>query len=354
MQIGRGSIMVAGTFFLAAATGHVMQNADAISARLRGTASAVSSEGLLQASLISASTETSQAAATAPDQGAAVVAAAVRRSVPDFPDLPAVNPKPLVTNTRLAARLGEVKSDYTRPETMADREYNTFGLVCAKPALSLVHLKPAMLGLALTAPCHPSEPVRISHAGMSFTGMTDDKGGYTATIPALAAKGEVSVHLDSGRDLTAARLVPDLGSVARIALATRGTTGLHLSALIKDAEFGGPGHIHPENPGLPTLGLGGFLTRLGDPTLAQPVLAEVFTAPANKPDSHIEIVATVEAGNCGHDVLGTTFSQNGTVLPTTGAISFAMPECDALGEVLVMDMVRATTAVAMANAQSQP
>lgn len=352
MQIGRRSIMVAGTFFLAAATGHVMQNADAINARLHGTAPIAQPEGLVQASLISASTETRQAAATAPEQGAAVIAAAVGRALPDFPDLPAVDPEPLPTHTWLAARLGEVTSDTVRPETMADRDYDSFGLVCAEPALSLVHLEPALLGLALTDPCHPGELVRISHAGMSFTGMTDDQGGYTATIPALAATGEVSVHLDSGRDLTAARLVPDLGSVARIALATRGPTGLHLSALLKGAEFGGPGHIHPENPGLPTLGLGGFLTRLGDPTLAQPVLAEVFTAPASKSDSQIEIVATVEAGNCGHDVLGTTFSQNGTVLPTTGAISFAMPDCDALGEVLVMNMVGATTAVT--NAQSQP
>ena len=222
MQIGRRAMMAVGTFFLAAATGHMMQNADAISARLRGTAGVAAPDGLVLASLTSASATTGPSPATAPDGTTAALAAAVGRSLPDFP---AMDPKPLHADTRLAARLSDVKSGYIRPETMADREYDTFGRVCAEPALTLTHLKPAMLGLALTAPCHPNEPLRISHAGMSFTAMTDDHGSYTTTIPALAAKGEISVHLDRGRDLTAARLVPDLGSVSRIALATRGAAG---------------------------------------------------------------------------------------------------------------------------------
>ena len=354
MQIGRRAIMVGGTFFLAAATGHIMQNTDAFGARLRTTTSMAVPDGLILASLTSASTQTSPSPAT-PSNGATVaLSAAVLRSVPDFPDLPAIEPLPLRATTQLATRLSDVTSDYIRPETLADREYDTYGIACAEPALTLTPLKSAMLGMALTAPCHPNEIVRISHAGMAFAAMTDDRGSFSATIPALAAQGEVSVHLEHGRDLSASRLVPDLGSVSRVALSTRGTAGLHLNAYINGAANGGPGHIRPDNIGLPTLGLGGFLVNLGDPTLAQPMLAEVFTVAAIKLAPRTEVVATVEPENCGHDVLGTIFTQQGTVLPTTGAISVAMPDCDALGDLVVMDMGRALTTVALASAQNQP
>ncbi len=350
MQIGRRAIMVTGTFFLAAATGHVMQNGDAISARLRGAALVAAPEGLVLTSLTSASTETGASAAVAPG-AAAALAKAVSRSVPDFPEFPAIRPATLGSDMRFAARVNDTLSDYQRPETLADREFDAYGLVCAEPAVTLTHRQPAMLELALTAPCHAAETLRISHAGMSFAVMTDDKGSYRGTIPALAAKGEVTLRLARGADLTAARLVPDLGAVRRFAIAARGPSGLHLNAYLNGAVAGDDGHIRPDNPGLPAPGSGGFLTGLGDAGLPQPMLAEVFTSPANTPAARIEVVAAVGGGNCGRDVLGTTFTADGTVVPQTGAISFAMPGCDALGDLLVMDVSQAATAVALASAQ---
>ena len=121
MQIGRRAIMVGGTFFLAAATGHIMQNTDAFGARLRTTTSMAVPDGLILASLTSASTQTSPSPAT-PSNGATVaLSAAVLRSVPDFPDLPAIEPLPLRATTQLATRLSDVTSDYIRPETLAGR-----------------------------------------------------------------------------------------------------------------------------------------------------------------------------------------------------------------------------------------
>jgi hypothetical protein len=336
MRIGRRTAMVAGTFFLAAATGHVMQNADSIAARLGGGKPA-----LTQASLTSATTE-SAAPTAAPEPDAAALAAAVRNAVPDFPDLPRLEPTALSGSVLLAARIADGAAGYAPPMAAVLAEYDTWGRPCAAPTLTLTHLRPAMIGLAVDAPCQPDAVLSISHAGMSFAARSDADGRLAATIPALGARGRVAVRFETGAELADEIVVPDIGAVRRVALTVRGQTGLHLNAYVKGAGFGAAGHIRPGNDGLPTLGLGGFLTRLGDPALARPRLAEVFTQPALGPAARVEVIAEVEEGNCGRDLIGVTFTAEGTVVPVTGAISFAMPDCTALGDRLVMDLAPAT------------
>ena len=84
MRLGPRGLMIAGTFFLAAATGHVMQGGYGAFAR-KGEAG-----NLAAASLTSASYGT----ATDPESAADAVAlpAAALAQLPDFPDLPALIP----------------------------------------------------------------------------------------------------------------------------------------------------------------------------------------------------------------------------------------------------------------------
>lgn len=335
MRIGRRTVMAAGIVFLAAATGHLMQNADTIVSRLRGDGA------ITQASLTSATAER-PAARSAP--GAAALAGAVRAALPDFPDLPGLQPPELGSRIRLAARVDEVMADYAPPMAAVLNEYDTYGQVCAKPRLALTHLRPAMIGLALDAPCHAGETVTISHAGLSFSAVTDAAGRFAATVPALAAGGAVAVRFDTGADLAGGVLIPDLGSVSRFALVTRGQRGLHLNAFVKGAGFGEAGHLRPGNPGLPTLGLGGYMTVLGRPDLPAPRLAEVFTQSSRRASARVVLVADVEPGNCGRDLLGTVFAAQSTVVPVSGAVTFAMPGCEAVGDQLALDIGAATFA----------
>jgi hypothetical protein len=343
--------MAAGTFLLAAATGHVMQNGSTIGAHLLGLEKSKNS-GLVQASLTSASTEGTAPAPEANTAAAKQLALAVAQAMPDLPDLPRIEPLPLLTKVRLVSRASAPDALPVRVPTMADREYDALGQVCADPSLVLTYVAPAMIGTIVSAPCHPNETLRISHAGMSFSVRSNDKGYYFTIIPALAAKGEVTVRFEHGKDLHGARVIPDLGSVVRFAVNTRDQAGLHVNAYVDGAVAGDAGHIRPDNPGLPTLALGGYLTRLGAQDADLPMLAEIFTAPANRPRSRIEVVADVTPDNCGRDVLGTTFSLSGSVLPDAGAVSFAMPDCDAVGGILVMDVDRAATVAAFASAQN--
>ena len=329
MRIGRRAFMAVGTFFLAAATGHVMQNADAIAKRLHpGSAT----ETLTEATL----TSTAAAPALAPSP---VVA-----SLPDFPDLPRLEPLQMTDGMMLAAAVGDTQADYDPPMGAVLSDYDQFGQACGEPTLTLTHLRPAMIGLAIAAPCHPAEEITISHSGLTFAAMTGSDGAYSATVPALAASGDILVRFDGGRELSARLRVPDIGSVRRYALVTRGTTGLALNAFVKGAAFDTAGHLRPGNAGLPTLGLGGYLTALGDPRLTFPRLAQIFTEPASRADARVVLMAAIQPDTCGRDVMGTLFAAEGTVVPVAGAVTFAMPGCDAVGDSLAYEVESAAFA----------
>ena len=99
------------------------------------------------------------------------------------------------------------------------------------------------------------------------------------------------------------------------------------------------GHVSGANPHLPAADApakGGFLTLLGDSTTENPMLAEVYTFPADanaKPDVVIE--AAVTDSTCGREMLGETLSSLGGKVQVTD-LTLAMPDCDAVGDYLVL------------------
>ncbi len=330
MKFGRREAMVGGTFFLAAATGHVMQNGDAIAARLQGAGSEV----------VEASLTSGQITAPAPTEAAPPAAESATAPDPALPELPGLEPaafrQPVLLSSRLPGA-GDAPSDLR----VASREYDTYGQACADPALHLSALKPAMLGLTVTAACHAGDRVRVSHGPLQFTARLDDKGRYTTALPALAMAGQAGIDLPRGVHLEALRPVTDIGAVMRLAL-VGGGGALHLSATMP----GAAGPIDAQHTGLPTLGLGGFLTRLGED--AAPV--EVLTLRPGAEAQDLRLTADVTAGNCGRDLAATVIITDGHARPTTQAVSFAMPDCGAVGQRVMLDAGALTAEVAVAAA----
>lgn len=236
------------------------------------------------------------------------VALAETGALPALPDLPATDPVGLGTNT-----------------------------ACADPAqVRLSALPPALVLVAVSAPCRAGEPVRIAHGGMSFAALMDDRGRYHVTLPALADPAEVSVTVGDDAAVSARQPVPDLASVTRLALGQRGRADLGLAADLPAMGDVPARRVDAQAPGLPTLAQGGFLTRLGDPALAAPHLAEVLTLPADRGGPVLSLLAGVTADNCGRDLLATLALSAPDRPPATGAISLALPDCDAVGERLVV------------------
>ncbi len=208
---------------------------------------------------------------------------------------------------------------------------------CAAPArVTLSHLPPALALLVLSAPCRGGEPVRIVHGPLAFSAILDPQGRFHATIPALADPAEFSVAVGADLPVTARLPVPDLATVTRFALSTRGAPDLHLAADLPRADGGGSRQVDHRTPGLPTLAQGGFLTRLGDPGLPALHLAEVLTLPAAADAAQLAVMADVVPANCGRDMLATLALTAPGAPAKTGAISLSMPACDAVGERLVI------------------
>lgn len=204
------------------------------------------------------------------------------------------------------------------------------------PDIRLWHLPPALMLLSLSAPCRAGEPLQISHGALGFAVVLDDKGRFTATIPALADPAELSVTFGGGARVTASVPVPDLASVTRLVLNARAAPGLHLSADLPATGAQGPRRVDHQTPGLPTLAGGGFLTRLGDTSSPAPHLAEVLTLPVASDGAQLAVTAEVGPANCDRDLLLMLALGKAAQPVATGAISLSMPACDASGERLVI------------------
>lgn len=197
----------------------------------------------------------------------------------------------------------------------------------------------AMITLMLTAPCHPAERVVLKHAGLAVSAQTLASGALVASLPALEQDAKIEVLFKDGTATEATLMVPEIATVRRFAVQYQADDAFQLHAFEDEAGYGGPGHVSGATPHLPAAGVpgkGGFLTLLGDSTTDLPLLAEVYTYPADpaqKPEVVVEAAVTETA--CGREILGETLTSFvGKVY--IGDLTVAMPECDAVGDYLVL------------------
>jgi hypothetical protein len=191
----------------------------------------------------------------------------------------------------------------------------------------------AMIAIALTAPCRAGERVVLRHGGLAFAETLDAAGKLVLDLPALNVTGEVSVLFPDAEILRDAVAVPDAAATRRFAVQWMADDVFQLHAFEKGATYGEPGDVHAGQPLSPN---GGQLVLLGDPTLDLPMLAEVYTWPADPAiAAEIVIESAVTQATCGRELLGeTVVAQAGAVTVTD--LTLAMPGCDAVGDILVL------------------
>jgi len=206
--------------------------------------------------------------------------------------------------------------------------------------LQLFPAEGATLSVSLLAPCRASERVVIRHGGLVFTARTSLIGGLALSIPAMELSGAVTIRFEDGFEAAAAADLPDLPIYQRFAVQWMADDTFEVHAFENGAERDAPGHVSATNPqrrlsGVP--GRGGVLTLLGDDSVSLPMLAEVYTWPLDpsyKVDVQVEAVVT--AATCGRELLGELLhSQAGAVQVTD--LTMATPDCDAIGDVLVLN-----------------
>lgn len=350
-QIG----MAAGTFSVALGIGFVMQNGDALASRFGADNSApqpvpFTAEGSERAVVVPASLEESPGPADAPVPAALETAQAGMGFSPDtLTDTPEADsaaavvvpeaaspPEPAEAPVQMASIDPEVLPE-VESGALPEPETN-----CV-PEMVAVAGSAATVNLAISAPCHTSTAFTVHHQGMMFTAMTGEDGVAKLSVPALAEVAVMIAAFDNGDGAVANVVVPDFASYDRAVLQWQGDASVMLSAYEGDAGFGAPGHIYAANPGDMSrieAAEGGYLVRLGDFTVEDGLMAEVYTFPTgmigSAPDVLLVAEAEITENNCGQELN----AQSIQVAPdgSTSALdlTMVMPECDAVGDVLIL------------------
>ena len=219
-------------------------------------------------------------------------------------------------------------------------------------SLDLLAEPSAMIGVTLLAPCRANQRVVLRHDGLAVTGKTSANGALFVSLPALAVAATVSARFNDGKAVEAAIAVPDMAQLRRFGVQWTGDDAFQLHAFETGGDYGDPGHVSAADPQLPDAGkapAGGYLSVLGDEKVEAPMLAEVYTYPVD-PAAPVRIVveAAVTKNTCAREILGETIADvAGSV--TVTELTLTMPDCGAVGDILVLNNLDPDLKIAAAN-----
>jgi hypothetical protein len=194
-------------------------------------------------------------------------------------------------------------------------------------ALGLTAAAGAMIDISLSAPCHRGERVVIRHSGLSFTALTSVEGRLRLQVPAMETDALVAAYLDGSQMTLAQVTVPDAAAHVRFAV---------------QMPFPGQFDLRANEGGQVFVGSSGAvadgglrkIVLLGTTKVTQPLLAQVYTLPADNlslADLTAELRITAET--CGRTLpIETVLAQGGKVTITT--LPVAVPLCGTAGDIL--------------------
>lgn len=344
MNVPRRYVRTATVLTIALATGHLMQNGDAIAARL-----GLQGESNERVTNDPAIPMTQIAALPQPRVGAGKsldFAPGVAEMTPTDRQSPALYDP---ASIRMAAL---DTADIAAPNPVSAAVPQPSTVDCAL-RLGLAPEAAAMVALTISAPCATDSDVQIDHSGLTFTGRTDHSGDLLLLVPAMQTRAGFTVALADGQSAQAEIDVPELAGYDRAAVSWRGNAAIELHAFEYGAGYGDNGHVWYGNPRSTKAEIGragGFMVRFGDPLAQDPRLTEIYTFPAGDTAASGKIRLTVEAEvtptSCGSMVAGHTIETIGGAAPRTVDVSLSMPDCDAVGDFLVMSNLFETVKIA--------
>lgn len=209
---------------------------------------------------------------------------------------------------------------------------------CDVPKLRLTEQPEGVVGVSFNAPCLAGAEVSINQAGAKFKVKTDGEGRYTGIMPALSQTPVVEVSLPDGQLVSQRIILAAIINNERIAVTWEGSKDLTLNAFEYGSEFGGAGHVWAQAPRLPGNAVGGYLVRLGDPDLSDPAMADIYIAPMGMTDVTFDVEAQVTQATCNRDLSASLLRATGSGSLTEESLSIAMPECDAVGDAIIMPL----------------
>ncbi|APO88428.1 hypothetical protein [Marivivens sp. JLT3646] len=324
-------MMTAGvTFSAALAVGFVMQNGNAFAER-----------------------STDVEAMPAPVQSTVLVEPSVALRDVDLPEDAGpfmVAPEVHVTELKVPASIDPVVTDIvpilvasTGPDDPISELSDEIALnVDCVPEMAAEATAYGMVNLTVDASCYPQARFTVHHQGMMFSVATDEDGQFAAEVPALTENAVFIAAFDDGMGAVASATVPDVSDLDRAVLQWQGNAAVGIHAFEFGAEFGADGHVWMDAPRSPSAAANGqgFLVRLGNADLPEPLIAEVYTYPTAHSASGGAIELSVEASitirNCGRDVAAQSIQIGPEHDAEAVDLQVTMPDCDAVGDFLVL------------------
>ena len=338
---------------VALAAGHLVQNMGEKGAA-KPAASAELAKTPVKVETVAAGPETTAPAATAPKPAetaplpAAPLAATVTGAPAPMPQAKA--PVPKTPEVTVEVRKATKVEPAAAPAVAAATPAETANACAAK--LDLLPEPNAMIGVTLLAPCNPNQRVVLRQGGLAVTGQTTSTGALFTALPAMETAALVEASFGDGTKISANIDVPELATLRRFGVQWQADDAFQVHACEGGASYGQPGHVSGADPHRPAPGLeskGGFLTLLGDSASENPLLAEVYTFPADpaaKPEVIVE--AAVTDKTCGRELIAETLTSTGGSVFVTD-LTLAMPECEAIGDYLVLKNLVLDLNMAAAN-----
>lgn len=258
-----------------------------------------------------------------------VAVASAMQNVPQdiVPLSAAAEEAPVVVFVRTVA-----PADYLSAATTMDRIRATVIPTC-NDSLTVQAGAGGMIGVDLSATCRPAQRVVLRHAGLAVTYRIGDDGRLLAQVPALAVSEPVEVLFQDGSRVAALVAMPEVAALRRFGVQWQGSAAFTVQGFEDGSDFGQQGVISAANPGTAQTGV---MTALGDATVENPLLAQIYTYPVDPARTTTLVVeAAVTGETCGHDLLGEVISSTAG-RATKVDLTLAMPDCSGVGDFLVL------------------
>jgi hypothetical protein len=218
--------------------------------------------------------------------------------------------------------------------------------------MDLAVVAEAIIEITLLAPCHPDERLVLRHGPLAITVRTTAQGSAFLKIPAMDADAKVAVRFADGVVISGAVQIPDLDQLQRFGVQWMDRDTFGVNAFENGSGYGEAGHISAANPGkLPLTGNadGGYLMILGDADATPAMLAEVYTYPTGiTMPTEVSVEAQVTAETCGRELLGDVITSDAGRAGSSDLV-LAMPDCSAIGDILVLKNPVQDLTLAVAN-----
>ncbi|MDP5333544.1 MAG: hypothetical protein NWR54_00955 [Paracoccaceae bacterium] len=261
------------------------------------------------------------------------------------PALPGLDQDPIAPMRDLVADAKDkfqIKAE-ARPLAVPVVSASVTGATPCTAALDARPMAAAMVQLNLIAGCQPDTRVTLHHNGMMITESTDSKGGLTLQMPALSQTAVFMAAFENGVTAMAKADVTSLDVYDRVVVQWEGPGDMQIHAFEFGADYTEEGHVWkaaPREAAEAALGRGGFLTELGKAMPDQDLRAQVYTFPSGtvsrSGDVALSIETEVTAETCNRRMEAQTLQLTGGGALSVKDLTLDMPDCDAVGDFLVL------------------